>query len=80
MNANRPPQRRGLGRGLGSLIPTGPADDAPRASAAAVGAAETEHLAPVEGAWPLAYALVALLLAGGCLLGLVARFRKVGSR
>jgi ParB family chromosome partitioning protein len=25
--ANRPPQRRGLGRGLGSLIPTGPADD-----------------------------------------------------
>jgi len=51
MNANRPPQRRGLGRGLGSLIPTGPADEAPRASAAAVGAAETEHLAPVEGAY-----------------------------
>jgi ParB family chromosome partitioning protein len=25
--ANRPPQRRGLGRGLGSLIPTGPADN-----------------------------------------------------
>ena len=49
--ANRPPQRRGLGRGLGSLIPTGPADEAPRASAAAVGAAETEHLAPVEGAY-----------------------------
>ena len=24
MNANRPPQRRGLGRGLGSLIPTAP--------------------------------------------------------
>ena len=24
MNANRTPQRRGLGRGLGSLIPTGP--------------------------------------------------------
>jgi len=24
MNANRPPTRRGLGRGLGSLIPTGP--------------------------------------------------------
>lgn len=33
-----------------------------------------------EGAWPLAYALVAVLLAAGCLLGLVARFRKVGSR
>ncbi|GEP39923.1 chromosome partitioning protein ParB [Nocardioides psychrotolerans] len=25
MNSNRPPQRRGLGRGLGSLIPTAPA-------------------------------------------------------
>ena len=29
--ANRPPQRRGLGRGLGSLIPTGPADRRPAA-------------------------------------------------
>jgi ParB family chromosome partitioning protein len=48
--ANRPPQRRGLGRGLGSLIPTGPADDAPRASAAASGTA-TEELAPVAGAY-----------------------------
>lgn len=28
MNAQRPPVRRGLGRGLGSLIPTGPAEDA----------------------------------------------------
>ena len=28
MTANRQPQRRGLGRGLGSLIPTGPASDA----------------------------------------------------
>ena len=35
---------------------------------------------PVEGAWPLAYALVALLLVAATLLGLVARFRKVGSR
>lgn len=35
---------------------------------------------PVDGAWPLAYVLVALLLVAGCLLGLVARFRKVGSR
>lgn len=35
---------------------------------------------PVDGAWPLAYALVALLLVAACLLGLVARFRKVGSR
>ena len=36
--------------------------------------------APVDGAWVPAYALVALLLAAGCLLGLVARFQKVGSR
>lgn len=35
---------------------------------------------PPEGAWVLAYVLVAVLLAAGCLLGLVARFRKVGSR
>ncbi|WP_210649125.1 ABC transporter permease [Nocardioides sp. SYSU D00065] len=36
--------------------------------------------APVDGAWVPAYALVAVLLVAGCLLGLVARFRKVGSR
>lgn len=35
---------------------------------------------PVDGAWVPAYVLVALLLVAGCLLGLVARFRKVGSR
>ena len=35
---------------------------------------------PVDGAWVPAYALVAVLLVAGCLLGLVARFRKVGSR
>ena len=34
MNASRPPQRRGLGRGLGSLIPTGPPATEPDASAA----------------------------------------------
>jgi ABC-2 type transport system permease protein len=34
----------------------------------------------VDGAWGLAYVLVTVLLVGGCLLGLVARFRKVGSR
>ncbi|SEB57272.1 ABC-2 type transport system permease protein [Nocardioides exalbidus] len=34
----------------------------------------------VDGAWVPAYAIVALLLVGGCLLALVARFRKVGSR
>lgn len=42
--------------------------------------AGVETFVPVDGAWPLAYALVALLLVAGCLLGLVARFRKVGSR
>ncbi|MFM6852284.1 MAG: hypothetical protein ACKOVB_24605 [Terrabacter sp.] len=36
--------------------------------------------APVDGAWVPAYVLVALLLIGGCLLGLVARFRTVGTR
>lgn len=35
---------------------------------------------PVDGAWVPAYVLVALLLGAGCLLGLVARFQKVGSR
>ena len=39
-----------------------------------------ETFVPVDGAWPLAYALVAVLLVAACLLGLVARFRKVGSR
>ena len=34
----------------------------------------------VNGAWALAYVLVALLIAASCLLALVARFRKVGSR
>ena len=42
--------------------------------------AGVDTFVPVDGAWPLAYALVALLLVAGCLLGLVARFRKVGSR
>ncbi|MBS2936672.1 ABC transporter permease [Nocardioides sp. J2M5] len=35
---------------------------------------------PPEGAWVPVYALVAVVLAGACVLGLVARFRKVGSR
>lgn len=42
--------------------------------------AGVETFVPVDGAWVLAYALVALLLVAGCLLGLVARFQKVGSR
>lgn len=42
--------------------------------------AGVDTLVPVDGAWVPAYALVALLLLGGCLLALVARFRKVGSR
>ncbi len=37
-------------------------------------------LTPPEGAWPLAYSLVAMLVVAACVLGLVARFRKVGSR
>ena len=42
--------------------------------------AGVDPFVPVDGAWVPAYALVALLLVAGCLLGLVARFRKVGSR
>lgn len=57
--ANRPPHRRGLGRGLGSLIPTGPsvdpsAGEAPDASGSgAVATAQAPapgELAPVAGA------------------------------
>jgi ParB family chromosome partitioning protein len=63
MNTNRPPQRRGLGRGLGSLIPTGPpsdgAVDAGAGSsdggtpdvAAAVGQLDVAGLQPVAGAY-----------------------------
>lgn len=42
--------------------------------------AGVDTFVPVDGAWALAYALVALLFVAGCLLALVARFRKVGSR
>lgn len=53
--ANRPPQRRGLGRGLGSLIPTAPAtDDGPGepgdTSATSGPSAAATELAPVTGA------------------------------
>jgi ParB family chromosome partitioning protein len=55
--ASRPPQRRGLGRGLGSLIPTGPAEDpaapaaTPDAADAVAGGTTTTELAPVAGAY-----------------------------
>ncbi len=42
--------------------------------------AGVDTFVPVSGAWALAYTLVALLLVASCLLVLVARFRKVGSR
>ena len=42
--------------------------------------AGVEMLTEPSGAWVPAYVIVALLLVAGCLLGLVARFRKVGSR
>jgi ABC-2 type transport system permease protein len=41
--------------------------------------AGVEMFTEPSGAWVLAYAIVAVLLVAGCLLGLVARFRKVGS-
>ncbi len=43
MNNKQPVQRRGLGRGLGSLIPTGPAEQAP---------ARTEESGPLTGGVP----------------------------
>lgn len=46
--ANRPPQRRGLGRGLGSLIPTGPAEDE---TPSTTGGTATDELTPVAGAY-----------------------------
>ena len=49
MNANRPPQRRGLGRGLGSLIPTAPTTDPE--SGETTPAAADPVLAPVAGAY-----------------------------
>jgi ABC-2 type transport system permease protein len=42
--------------------------------------AGVDTVVPVDGAWVPAYVIVAALVAAGCLLGLVARFRKVGSR
>ena len=62
MNANRQPQRRGLGRGLGSLIPTGPpagegaaagtdGTDGATPDAAAVGQLDVAGLRPVAGAY-----------------------------
>jgi ParB family chromosome partitioning protein len=53
--ANRPPQRRGLGRGLGSLIPTGPSGEAhgtsPGVSPTGSDGDATPDLAPVDGAY-----------------------------
>jgi ABC-2 type transport system permease protein len=42
--------------------------------------AGVDTVVPVDGAWVPAYVIVAALVAAGCLLGLVARFGKVGSR
>ncbi|GAB3022697.1 membrane protein [Nocardioides flavus (ex Wang et al. 2016)] len=42
--------------------------------------AGVDTVVPVDGAWVPAYAIIAVLLVAGCLLGLVARFQKVGSR
>lgn len=69
MNANRPPQRRGLGRGLGSLIPTAPTEtpaQAPAEASVAVDGAGTESLSttgdpapPSDGLAPVAGAYFA---------------------
>ncbi|MEI5673407.1 MULTISPECIES: ParB/RepB/Spo0J family partition protein [unclassified Nocardioides] len=51
MNASRPQQRRGLGRGLGSLIPTAPPPSARADEAGASQEPQPGDLAPVEGAY-----------------------------
>lgn len=52
MNANRPPQRRGLGRGLGSLIPTAPTQGAEGgATGEGTPAPGDSALAPIAGAY-----------------------------
>src|SRR6478752_4251517 len=55
MNASRPAPRRGLGRGLGSLIPTGPAETDANARPSSDGVPGVEPdvsgLAPVVGAY-----------------------------
>ncbi|SDC43256.1 ParB/RepB/Spo0J family partition protein [Nocardioides lianchengensis] len=51
MNASRPQQRRGLGRGLGSLIPTAPPPSARPDEADASQEPQPGDLAPVEGAY-----------------------------
>jgi ParB family transcriptional regulator, chromosome partitioning protein len=48
---NATPKRRGLGRGLGSLIPTAPTEEAVFEGAAAPAEPVGPALAPVEGAW-----------------------------
>lgn len=51
MNAHRPPQRRGLGRGLGSLIPTAPQqEDGAGGAEAGLAPGSGVLLAPVAGA------------------------------
>ncbi len=49
-NTARPPQRRGLGRGLGSLIPTGPATPETEVSATSAGAGDRSGSLGEEGA------------------------------
>ena len=59
MNSSRPAPRRGLGRGLGSLIPTGPAESASdlgqngdgATAAESAGQPDMSGLAPVAGAY-----------------------------
>ena len=48
---NATPKRRGLGRGLGSLIPTAPTEEPAFESAAPPAGPGGPALAPVEGAW-----------------------------
>ena len=52
MSRERPAVRRGLGRGLGSLIPTAPADEAPAETESSPGTEESApDLVVPEGSW-----------------------------
>jgi ParB family transcriptional regulator, chromosome partitioning protein len=64
MSTNRPTQRRGLGRGLGSLIPTGPAPSDPAAEPTNGDAAGAARLPDAEGLNPVAGAYFAEIPVG----------------
>ncbi|HET9945212.1 MAG TPA: chromosome partitioning protein ParB, partial [Actinomycetes bacterium] len=51
MSRERTTARRGLGRGLGSLIPTAPAEEAPAQTPAPAAGESAPDLVVPEGSW-----------------------------